>query len=180
MRPSNTNSFAPVGLLVMLILSSCQAKIEILYDHQTDFSAYHSWCWLQGCEFTFTGPEYLNDSLTRQHIVGAIQDQLARKGLTYDQDNPDLLLDFHVTVTQETTLYHPQYEEDFFRRMELPEAEEIHYLTGTIILDMVDRAKSRMVWRAVVRSDYEMHPELSEDQIRRGLAIALKKFPPKK
>lgn len=164
-------------VILPALLSGCQAGIETMYDKEADFSTYHSWCWLQGCEFTFTGPEYLNDSLTRQHIMAALKDQLYRKGIAYEDNNPDLLIDFHVTVTQESAFYHPQYEEDFFRRMDMVQIQETPYLRGTVILDMVDRAKGQMVWRAVVSSNYRMSPDLSEDQIRRGLAIALRKFP---
>jgi hypothetical protein len=43
---------------------------------------------------------------------------------------------------------------------------------------MADKAESRMVWQSHAISYMESHPDLSEKNIRRGIKLVLKNFPP--
>ena len=59
-------------LLFSVILSGCGVKVHIVHDESADFTKYKTFCWLEGCEFTYTGPTYLDDSLLRETIKEAI------------------------------------------------------------------------------------------------------------
>ena len=62
---------------------------------------------LKGCEFTYTGPKYLSDSVVSGYFKKSIRDALVSKGLVYNSDNPDLLVDVHVTVENKSeVVYH--------------------------------------------------------------------------
>lgn len=166
--------------MAAIFLAGCSGDLKTAYDPAIDFSRYKTWCWLQGCEFTFSGPSFMDDSLIRGRIQKAITEEMTAHGLRYDSDYPDLLLDFHVTVSSETAMqYHPQYNQDFTQMRDFEETE-IPYLKGTLILDMADHASNRMVWRSVAIGYYEHHPDISEENIRKGIHEVLKKFPPKK
>jgi hypothetical protein len=167
------------GLFFMMVWG-CSSSVKTLYDHETDFSAYRSWCWMQGCSFTFSGPAYLNDSLAIKTIKRSIEQEFSKHGITQREDSPDLLVDFYITVHDEVAiLRNPEYTEGFIDRARPPQEEEVHYLKGTLVIDIVDRVKSTMVWRSVVISYFDVHPELSEKNIRQGITMAMKDFPPK-
>lgn len=176
---SGKQLFVTLAITIIAFLSGCSGNVKTAYDTRVDFSEYHTWCWLQGCEFTFSGPSFMNDSLIRTRIKNAITEEMASHGFRYDSAYPDLLLDFHVTVSSETAMqYHPQYNQDFPQMRDFEETE-IHFLKGTLIIDMVDHASNQMVWRSVAIGYYEHHPEISEENIRRGIHEVLKKFPPR-
>jgi hypothetical protein len=45
---------------------------------------------------------------------------------------------------------------------------------------MIDKETGRMIWRSVATSYLDKNPELTEENFAKGVATALKKFPPKK
>ena len=107
----------------------------------------------------------------------AIIDELEAKGFVRDENNPDLLIDFYISVEQKTSVaYRPM--DEAYDYIPLPADEIINYLEGTMIIDIVDKAQGKMVWRSESIGYMEAHPELSEKNIRRGIALTLKKFPP--
>jgi hypothetical protein len=165
-------------LLFSIIIGSCNVKVHTMQDDATDFSKYKTFCWLEGCEFTYTGPKYLDDSVWRETIKEAIIAEQEVKGLDRDENNADLLIDFHISVQYETSVvYH--YIDDQYDYNPFPEDEIINYLKGTMIMHIVDRAQGKMVWKAESIGYMDVQPELTVKNIRKGIALTLKKFPAK-
>ncbi|MCW5910821.1 MAG: DUF4136 domain-containing protein, partial [Cyclobacteriaceae bacterium] len=163
-----------------LVFSGCSVSIKETYDKQVDFSQYKTFCWMAGCEFKFNGPEYLQDSLLQDRIKSAIVDELTRKGLTLNTDNPDLLVGFTITVKDEQAIvYHRAEDSPFFIKPLALDREVINYLKGSLIIGMADAKESRMVWQSHVSAYMELEPDLSEANIRKGIKQALKNYPPK-
>jgi len=171
-------AFIPL-FLVLTTLSACSVKVHSMFDQSLDFSKYKTFCWLNGCEFTYTGPTYLNDSLLREKIKSAIVSELESKGLSQNDDNPDLLVDFHISVENESSIIYHHYDDGHYNFKPFPEQEVVNYLKGTIIVDLVDKEESRMVWRSEAIGYMDLHPDLSEKNIKKGIKTALKNFPPK-
>jgi hypothetical protein len=166
-------------LVLSLALNGCATRVSTSFDRQADFSRYKTFCWLQGCEFTFTGPGYMNDSAVVSYLKNAIIKEMEEKGFSYDAENPDLLLDFHVTVeNRQTNVY--RFEEDRFLQLDPVDQSDVYYfLEGTLIMDIADRETGQMIWRSSASRYLELNPEMSEKNLRRGIGIVLKKFPPK-
>lgn len=162
-----------------LALGSCATKVSTSYDQQTDFSRYKTFCWLQGCEFSFTGPAYLNDTLIIGRLQRVIIKEMEKKGMTYDAGSADLLLDFHVTVeSKETQVY--RFEQERYNLLDPADTPDVYYyLEGTVIIDMVDRETGEMVWRSEAQRYLELNPDLSEANLQKGISIVLRGFPPK-
>lgn len=181
MFKANNKNMIRIFLVLAIITTaiSCNVKVHSSYDQRVDFTKYKSFCWLNGCDFTYTGPTYLNDSLLREKIKNAIIAELEEKSLKHDENNPDLLIDFHISVENESSVvyHHRDDEQNYFQPF--PEQEVINYLKGTIVIDMVDKSESRMVWRSESIGYMDVHPDLTEKNIRKGIATTLKKFPPK-
>lgn len=168
------------GFGLIFLFASCSLKIQNTYDRQVDFSKYKTFCWMSGCEFKFTGPVYLNDSLIRENLKMAIVDELKAKGLTEDPNNPDLLVGFTITVKDEQAIvYHPAEDTPIYIKPLETEKEVINYLRGSLIIGMADRKESRMVWQSHAVSYMETNPELTEKSIRKGIKTVLKNYPPK-
>ena len=166
-------------LLLPIVLGSCSVKVHTMQDPTTDFSQYKTFCWLKGCEFTYSGPSYFDDSLWRETIKTAIIAEMEEKGFVRDDNNPDLLIDFYISVEQKTSVAYRPVEEDY-AYVPLPTDEVINYLQGTMIIDIVDKAHGKMVWRSESIGYMDIHPDLTEKNLRKGIALTLKKFPPEK
>jgi hypothetical protein len=166
-------------VFLSLAVGGCATKVSTSFDRQADFSRYKTFCWLQGCEFTFTGPGYMNDSAVVSNLKNAIIKEMEEKGFIYDAENPDLLLDFHVTVeNRQTNVY--RFEEDRFLQLDPVDQSDVYYfLEGTLIMDIADRETGQMIWRSSASRYLELNPEMTEKNLRRGIGIVLKRFPPK-
>lgn len=167
--------------LIFVFTTACSVRVKETFDKQTDFSQYKTYCWMAGCEFNFTGPSYLNDTITKENVRKAIEAELKQKGLTVNTDNPDLLVGFTITVKDEQAIvYHRAEDSPFFLKPLDLDKEVINYLKGSLIIGMADAKESRMVWQSHVSAYMEMKPDLSEANIRKGIKQALKNYPPKK
>jgi len=168
-------------LVVGLAIAGCSVSVKETYDQQLDFNRYKTYCWMAGCEFNLTGPEYLNDSAAKENIRKAIEAELSRKGLTLNPDNPDLLIGFTITIKDEQAIvYHRAEDSPFFIKPLDLDKEVINYLKGSLIIGMADAKESRMVWQSHVSAYMELKPDLSETNIRKGIKQALRNYPPKK
>jgi hypothetical protein len=164
---------------LVAILTACSARLKTVVDPAASFANYQTFCWLQGCQFEINGPAYLQDSIIRERIKTALIFEMEKKGLRYDNDNPDLMVAFSVTVENEkVTSYHRNNFEDFPYSITFPQREEIYLTKGSMIVSLVDRSTSRVVWQSTALSYLETTPDLSEKNIRKGVAFALRDFPP--
>lgn len=173
------------AIIVILIfsLASCAVRVKNIYDKKVDFKEYKTFCWMNGCEFDFTGPAYFNDSTVRENLKSAIIAELEKKGLIQDTNNPDLLVGFTVTVTDEQAIiYHRPEDSPFYIQLIQPlqnEREVINYLKGSIIIGMADKKQSRMVWESQALGYIDNEPNFSMENIQKGIKRVLKNFPPK-
>ncbi len=133
---------------------------------------------MKGCEFVYSGPKYLADSLVRSYFKKAILDAMATKGIVYNTDYPDLLVDLHITVEDMTEVIFHRDQAAQMSILPLADPEVINFLKGTLVIDLADRMESRMVWRSVAMEYMDLHPELTEKNIKKGIVKVLKNFPP--
>ncbi len=169
-----------IFILFVLILAGCKVETKESYDHTVDFSKYKTFCWMTGCEFKFNGPEYLNDSLFRESLKASLIKELESKGLKEDSNSPDLLVGFTITVKDEQAIIYHRAEDSpvYYQPLET-DREIINYLKGTVIIGMADKNESRIVWQSLATSYMELNPDFSEKNIRKGIKLVLKNFPPK-
>lgn len=169
-----------LGFVVAIFLAGCAVQVKTLQDSNVDFSNYETFCWLEGCKFSITGPSYINDSLLQEKLKTAITEELLEKGLRQDKNNPDLLIDFHILMQHETiTIYHENIESDGFEFYSEKDTEYLDFLKGTLVIDIVDKSKSKMVWRSAAVRYMDINPELTLKNIKKGIVQALKDYPPK-
>ena len=82
---------------LLLLLGSTASAQDIKYNYLrgTDFSKYKTYKWVK-----VSNAQYPNSILDDQ-IMQAIDSQLALKGLSKSQDNPDLYVIYQVAVNQQ-------------------------------------------------------------------------------
>lgn len=163
-----------------LLLSSCSINVHTKYDRTIDFKQYKTFCWMDGCEFKFSGPGYLNDSLLRENLKKAIIEELTEKGLIQDVNDPDLLVGFTIALKDEQSIiYHRSEDPPFYKPLDR-EREVINYLKGTLIIGMADKKESRIVWESFAIGYLDLTPDFSEKNVRKGIKLVLRGYPPKK
>ena len=165
-------------LSIIIIWSGCGVKVSTTFDKKIDFTQYHTFCWLQGCEFTFTGPDYLENQISIEAIKETIISEMNQKGYVLDNNNPDLLVDFHITVESKQSIVR-RFDVDYVELNEpLPEDDIYYYLEGSFVIDIVDQRSGRMIWRSHVRRHMENKAKMPEGHSENGVVLALEDFPP--
>lgn len=151
-------------------------RVHTLSDPTVDFSQYNSWCWLEGCELLYTGPNYLYDSATLEAIANAIAVEMYNKGYTQEGDSADLLVNFHIVVKEDSAIFSMVHEEDlpFWNKNE---KDYYHFLRGSLLINVGDRRTGRMIWRSNAKRLMALKPDIGESEIKEGVKKSLKKFP---
>ncbi|MFN5168655.1 MAG: DUF4136 domain-containing protein [Cyclobacteriaceae bacterium] len=161
------------------MLGCSTARVHQAYDPTVDFSKYKTFCWLKGCEFEVTGPAYLQDATVRERVKTALVAVLEKKGMRYDDQSPDLMVGFQVAMQDEKLTVTENQSEDVVYSMGFPKMREVTLLSGTITVHLADRQLGAVVWQSNAHGYLEPSPDLSETNIRKGIKLALRHFPPR-
>ena len=132
-----------------------------------------------------TVPEFEPRQEGISQLMQEISNKMVERGFeSTDSDEADLLINLGVTVTEEAQTREtnirdaPRY---IGQRNYHWESEEIvigYYKEGTVVMDLVDRAKAEMIWQAVVRGVVaEKKREKNKKRISKGVEKLFKKFP---
>ncbi|HJT22589.1 MAG TPA: DUF4136 domain-containing protein [Nitrospira sp.] len=162
--------------LSVLMLCACAPNITVDYDKNVDFSKYRTYAWGKGTPAK-------NPNLDRQ-IIEAVDDQLARKGFTKTDGDPDLVVAYHAATHEEIdenpgsprSGYGPAYGSlESISSGDTP----MRVRVGTIAIDLYDTKDKRNVWHATGSDIVEDTPEKTAMEIRKGAAKMFEKFPGK-
>jgi len=184
-------------LAVMWTAAGCapSPKIGYDFDRSTDFSAYHTYAWMSGVQEK-TGDRRADSSAVDMRIRIAVGTQLRLKGYqTLSEGTPDFFVAYHVGLKDSSPSISTQYYSDgmaghaFSHSADSRSAsgaapslnETASYLTGSLLIDVIDAATKKLVWRGTAAG--EVDPGLtSQQRDERTKAIVhsiLSHFPPK-
>lgn len=170
-----------IGLIIsVLILSGCAIQIKTLQKENHDFSTYESWCWLEGCEVTYQGPEHYYNQKVVDEIANAVAFNMHKKGYLQGDENSDLLLNFFIIMEEDSSEIVHDFDGlfngiDMLQLDPYPAYEK--FLKGSLVIDVMDREKSELVWRSTALRYMEVNPEYDRDLIWKAIKRAMKKFP---
>lgn len=167
-------------LLSLLLVTACAVQVRTYQKPEADFSSYESWCWLQGCEVVYQGPKRYNDQRLIDEISNAIAWNMNEKGYLQGDDKSDLILNFYLIVEEDSAevrdLYHSTYaDEREWLPMLYPEYQ--HFLKGSLVIDILDRKASELIWTSTAIRYIEINPTYDPESIWKSISKALKKFP---
>jgi hypothetical protein len=142
-------------LALTTMLAGCAAAtISSHIESSANFTEYLTYDWAAADSLPAGDPRLDNNPFFRDYVMGAIEKRLAAKG--YERavsGEPDLLLHYHASVTQKIDI------ESAYRRhgdcYGDCEPRIVAYEHGTLVIDVIDRKTSRMVWRGWAQGDMD-------------------------
>lgn len=175
--------FLLVLLPALLFWAACSPWKKVYSEEEpgANLYKYHTFNWLdnQTTRLGNSGPEWLTAG-TQSKIRAATEEQLARFGFKPCDENPDLMLHYHVVVKNEV-LYVPDHtcnprDEQIYARCN--RVRPVQYREGTLIIDFIDTKNGNQVWRGAVVSGLEnMGPKEADSMIKAAVEAIFKKFP---
>lgn len=147
------------------------------FDSTVLFSNFRTYAWTTG---TPAGDPFFD-----RRVETAIDSQLAAKGLTKSDTNPDLYVRYHVGLGMQRSVngwvdgagglygWRSGSGSVDLRVNELP--------MGALVIDVIDNAKQQLVWRGVGTKELDLgeKPEKRDAAIAKAVEKILKNYPPK-
>ncbi len=179
-----TKWILPIAALALVLAPAAQAKINVDYSDDADFSSYKTYAWKDGTP--------VDNQLIERRIRAAIDEQLAAKGWKKVEGEADCYLLTHASVEGQTRVdvnnfgyaghgwggwggWHGYGHPGAFGSTSV-NVREVQI--GTLLVDILDGASGDLVWRAVATGTVRNNPSKSEKRINKGAAKMFRKFPP--
>jgi len=157
-------------------------KTSYDFDKATDFKSFKTYGFKDGTK--------VGQPLIDNRIVTAIETELASKGLTKSEGNPDVWVVYHVAFDKQKDIstyssgggYGPYgwgWGGGWAGGSTHTSVRDI--LVGTLVIDMADAKKNQMVWRGmgVKEVNTQANPEKRDKSINEAVKKILKNYPPK-
>jgi hypothetical protein len=182
-KMSKTFQIALVGCVLLLsgVIASAQ-DIRYNFKPGTDFSRYKTYKWVQ-----VPNVQYPNQIIDGQ-IKAAIDAQLALKGLSKTEENPDLYVTYQASVNQEKQWNSYSTGGDMWGwgrwggwgGMQSTTTTSSTINVGTISVDLYDVASKEQIWRgdATKTLGSGKDPQKVQKNLNKAMAKLFKKYPP--
>jgi hypothetical protein len=174
---------AGIALLLVPTLTMAQ-KVSYDYEKTANFASFKTYAHKDG---TKVGQQLIDD-----RIVAAIDTQMAAKGFTKVESNPDVFVIYHMAFDKEKDIstfssgygggYGPYgygWGGGWAGGTTNTTVRDI--LVGTIVIDMADAKKGQLVWRGmgVKEVNTQANPEKRDKSINEAAKKIFKNYPPK-
>lgn len=162
-----------VASILLVALSAVAHAAEVYVDHDTraDFSKYST--------YTIQVAPGPGSELAKGRIVAAVERELAARGLSQVEGSGDLLVGIQTAVGQDIQVYDWGYGWGPRWRWgwgtSTIQVEKV--LTGTLVVDLVEVAAKKLVFRGMATDTVSSTPEKNEKKINRAVARIFKKYP---
>ncbi len=173
--------FGVLAGLGLVVLSAC-ATIRVGADFETGvrFDKYQTFGWDERDALPVGDPRLDNNPFFDSRVRGAVELELAAKGLRLVTSSPDLLIHYHASVQRRIDVVARDRDRgytsmDYDGRGELVEFEE-----GTIIVDVADAATRKILWRGWAQTDVEglvERPREMEKRVSESMKRLMQNFP---
>ena len=180
-----------LALYLVLFLSACATQSNYDYLASADFGKYKSYAWVT-VDKESKESQRAKNPLVDKRIIEAIDNALGAKGLRKVSDNPDTLVNYHVSVSAQeqqqprgrvsigTSRYGHGSSVGF--GVSMPVGGTRTYKEGTLVIDLLDAKSKDLLWQGwgarTVSQDTD--PERLSALINEVVAEILANYPPAK
>lgn len=141
-----------IALLIFSSACSVSPKIHSNISPVVDFSQYKTFGYFKHLD---TDKRY--ESLLSQFLKQATTAEMTRRGFTYSDKNPDLLINFHTNIVNKLKIHQSSvsmgyydYRYDFYYGVWPGYQLDVDdYQQGTLNIDIVDRKQNKMIWEGI-------------------------------
>jgi hypothetical protein len=174
-----------LSIILATAVSCSSVKVSSDFDSTANFASYKTYA------FTDEALNIQLDDLNKTRLLNAISAELAAKGFTKAETNPDVLIDIVLkgerkqTATATTSgyggYYGAGYRYGYGGGFSTTQINFDTYVDGTLFIDMIDAAKNQLIWQG--RGTKTIDPEASQQKREENINYAVKqifmKYPPK-
>jgi hypothetical protein len=170
-----------VGAIAAVTLTGCASSMNVssYVERGLDFTVFRSYAWGPADAVPTGDPRLDKNPFFQDHMQGAVEKQLAARGLQQVDTSPDLLIHYHANITERMDVdrLHPP---DVYCTVGDCRNGLRYYEAGTLVVDVIDARTNRLIWRGWAQENVEPSLEDSdrmERQINEAVSRMLERFP---
>jgi hypothetical protein len=174
------NRILAIGTLLLSMCAGAFAqKTNVDWDRKGDFSIYHTYAWQKS-----PNPA---PGLWNQRVTDGIDQQLAAKGFTKVDSNPDVWVTYSNTLSEQKQLagtgygFGPGWGWGWGWGPRISTVDYNTYITtnGTLVIEMADAKSHQLQWRGSATSTLSDNSDKNLKTLKSALEKLFKQFPPK-
>ncbi|MGE0041065.1 MAG: DUF4136 domain-containing protein [Vicinamibacterales bacterium] len=140
-----------LGALVVTTaaLTACASAMDVgsHVDRALDFSAYRTYDWGPADALPTGDPRLDQNALFKDRVQGAVERQLAARGIQLVTGGaPDLLIHYHASITEKLDINRADRTYGYCAGEDCP-PDTIASEAGTLVIDFMDARTDKLVWR---------------------------------
>jgi hypothetical protein len=174
---------ACLGIALALSANACRRNIEVRTVAAPDasFAGRRTFRVLPIPTYRGTVPLAANDpmlvnSITYQAMRNAIRRAFESRGYRYVPDRADLDVAYYVAATPRVAINTWEYGYDA-RGLPREFIDITQYMEGAVIIDVVDPATHKLLWRGQARAVVDPDPDKYTKELARAVDAIVKKIP---
>jgi len=169
-----------LGVLIVFTAASAQAqKIKVEYDKSLDFSKFKT--------YALDPKENASRPMLRLAIQAAVQDELAKRGLTKVDANPDLYVQMYGSIDSDTSFSYmdpiygtgiPPINYGITMWYAIPgSVTSVVVHKGQMVLDIIDARQKKLIWRGVATQKLSEKRDKLLDQVSTTVEKLFQQYP---
>lgn len=162
--------------------TSCAATMTVgsHVESDLDFAQYRTYDWGPADALPTGDPRLDRDPFFKDHVQGAVEKQLAGRGLVLVTSGaPDLLIHYHANITRRLDVNRVDRAYGYCYAEGCP-GGVVEYEAGTLVLDIIDARTNRLIWRGWAQNsvqDMLDDPDTMAATINEAVTRMLQKLP---
>ena len=145
---STVSRFIRSAAAIVLTIASVACAPMTVSSHVErglDFTRYHTFDWGTPDALPQGDPRLERNPFFKDHFEGAVEKQLAARGLQLSAASPDLFIHYHATITHRLEI-DPTAHRGYCPTLDC-DPPLVRFEAGTLILDIIDARTNRLIWR---------------------------------
>lgn len=174
------------ALVVILALVACSQKgfnsnlhIDPRPVPGVDWSQYKTWSYGRQGEYVMTGYPILDQPQFRKAVTDHVIEEMAKIGYQHVDENPDMLIMFHVLVEDryDEAKLNPAYKD--FDMQWAQESKDDTWTEGTLMMFALDAKTGTQIWSSTAQAELDKYSNYETKKQRFNLATTelIKDFP---
>jgi len=155
--------------LLLIAGSALAQKVSVDFDKGTDFTKYKTYAWATGTP--------AQNPMVHQRIVAGIEAQLAAKGLSKVESNPDIVVVYHAATDTQVSINTMGGGPLGGWRFGAGTATVDKVPVGQLIVDIGDTNTRKFVWRGTASATVSSKQEKNEKALNTALTKMFQNFP---
>lgn len=173
---------ACLSLVAVAGLACSTVAVSSDFDPSYDFSGLKTYTWMS-TQPEQTGDPRVDNQLTEERIRRAVDEELAAKGYVKREQPVDFLVAYSAAIERRTDV---EVVQDYYGPGWGYWGAGSSYTTisdydeGSILLDILDPANKKLIWRGVAAAElyFDSTPEERDQRTREAVEKILERFPP--